>query len=356
MRISVRRTVLLSVLATGALLASGCFLFPGGTKKGGSGGGGGGGGGGGSASSGSGMADVDAAKAKGDINTLVQICTGHGKITVLDAACLAAIDYYKQRKDMAYLQKICNGSGEFRKWRKNREACKARGEVEDQVWMAELGDCEKMKTIWKRHSDRFLMGKRDPEGSRERMTTVLKAYLKCNMWDTIWTKTVHLGKHSGAGGVWVLGKLTELGQDMYAELWKYLKANETAPFKFKYGHYAVGNVVKWLIKAGKTQECAKFIPIAKASTKPAQAEWIWYFWKSNCKKAQKWLLTQLAHSDSGRRRYTCFVLGHIGNKRAIRKLRILARTDPAYRMRRFTRIYFVRDACKQAIGRIKLRD
>ncbi|MBU1536849.1 hypothetical protein KKF84_16100, partial [Myxococcota bacterium] len=80
-----------------------------------------------------------------------------------------------------------------------------------------------------------------------------------------------------------------------------------------------------------------------------------YLIAAKCPKASSFFYDQLLSRDPTTKANACYYLGEYGNKKHIRRMKIISTTDAAYKIRGLTRIYWVRDSCKQAIGRIRLR-
>jgi hypothetical protein len=165
---------------------------------------------------------------------------------------------------------------------------------------------------------------------------------------------VHWGQREGVGYKLLLAA-EKNGIDVEGALMGYLRANASSPFSFRHGGYAVSHITSWLLNTGKTN-CEQFIPYAGASTGGPLGEWLHFFAQTTCTKAAPLAVRLLAHDHAARRRQACVLLGKIGAREHLRKLKIIADSDPAFKIQgQGVKVYHVRDACKAAMGKIELR-
>jgi uncharacterized ParB-like nuclease family protein len=74
------------------------------------------------------VADVEAAKARGDYAALEGFCMRSGRRDAADAGCAAAVEYLAAIGDVATLRAICDGAKQaspYRAWRDRPAACDA---------------------------------------------------------------------------------------------------------------------------------------------------------------------------------------------------------------------------------------
>ena len=89
-------------------------------------------------------------------------------------------------------------------------------------------------------------------------------------------------------------------------------------------------------------------PGGKGSNQAVQA--------AKCGAAVPMFEGMLAESDATVRQNACWSLGEIGRSASLPKLGIVAESDAAYEVVELNKVYFVRDACRAAAGKIRLRN
>jgi len=180
---------------------------------------------------------------------------------------------------------------------------------------------------------------------------------KCKKWDfimkqfannTLVDKTIHMFKD-----------LEKKGIRVEPNVRRWIRAQKK-PFHYRHGWGALVTVGFYIIKKKnrrlKWRYCRYFGRLAWRAKMPKVQKWyIKYFGNARCTNARRYVTRQLSKRDPERRYLACQVLGQIGNSSSLRKLRIIARTDPASYTRRGYTNFYVRRACRASIGRIKLR-
>jgi hypothetical protein len=81
-----------------------------------------------------------------------------------------------------------------------------------------------------------------------------------------------------------------------------------------------------------------------------------YFVAGKCGGAVPMFEGMLAESDAKVRQNACWALGEIGGRTSLAKLGIIADSDAAYEVVELNKVYFVRDECRAAAGKIRLRN
>jgi hypothetical protein len=306
------------------------------------------------------MEEVKAAEQKGDLTILLDVASGKTKTDknltkTREEAGNAVVRIAKQKNDLELLARACRGRPTLRMVRSQREeACSLMRQGKHSKASAELaGDCTNLKAVYEKHhssaDDAFFY------------KTGIRA-AECKMWDYIWTDLAWYGKPSRSSyggtakkrGLVLMGRLEKAGHDPVKALLAYLEQNKSNPFGYDHGESAVENVVKYMVEANKAGNCERFIPFAKNSKEKPQSEWIWFFGETKCKAAAPLAALQLMSERASVRMWACKALGKIGAKRQLPKVKTLASTDPAFRIVRLNKIWYVRDACRAAAGRIAM--
>lgn len=80
-----------------------------------------------------------------------------------------------------------------------------------------------------------------------------------------------------------------------------------------------------------------------------------YFVAAKCAGAAPIYEDLLADESAPDRKLACATLGEIGGRSSLAKVGIIATTDAAFDVVDLNKVYFVRDACRAAVGKIRLR-
>lgn len=137
----------------------------------------------------------------------------------------------------------------------------------------------------------------------------------------------------------------------------------SAPLRFKHADIALGNYTDYLAKAGKFGRCKAYIRYAAKTSDEVFGGWSWYFREAGCTAAAKIFPKRLSSDRVATRKSACWSLGKPGSKKHIKKLKIVAKRDPHFKIKEAEKngrvyaykFYVVREACHQAIGQIQLR-
>ena len=78
-------------------------------------------------------------------------------------------------------------------------------------------------------------------------------------------------------------------------------------------------------------------------------------WRGKCEQGIPFAEKALTDKIPSVRRVSCIFLGEVGVAKHVEKLEILGSTDGYSEVQGRQKIYPVRDACKEAAGKIKLR-
>jgi hypothetical protein len=81
-----------------------------------------------------------------------------------------------------------------------------------------------------------------------------------------------------------------------------------------------------------------------------------YFVAAKCGGAVPMFEGLLVEGDAKVRQNACWSLGEIGGRSSLSKLGIVAESDAAYEIVDLNKVYFVRDTCRAAAGKIRLRN
>ncbi|MCP3098947.1 hypothetical protein LZ198_08665 [Myxococcus sp. K15C18031901] len=155
----------------------------------------------------------------------------------------------------------------------------------------------------------------------------------------------------------------EVGGELLALLESYLVKNTGAQFlKGEFGHLAGNHLSHWLVQTQRTQLCEPLVKAARGANPGVLFELAYYFWETGC-KASAPLGVELLSSETGEHRQGgCQLLERYGDASHLSRLAIVAQNDTAYRVVErpadsgvYVKEFFVADACRQAIGKIRLR-
>ncbi len=233
-------------------------------------------------------------------------------------------------------------------------ACRNIAQYSRGNWAAKLANCSTLATDYETQMKKHRHGNSWPIHR-----TAAQSAIRCKNWNFFFdTLMIKRGGQKGTRtwGFRLLKHFAKSNVDVLAGLEIYLKTNR-APFSVKYGCLAAVHLRTWLNFYKKFKKANTFIKYMKKSTMCARTQFARYFYYAKCKNrnAVKFFYNQLISKDPKAKATACRYLGDYGKRKHFRRMRIIARTDATYRVRGLTRVYWVRDICKAAIGRIKLR-
>lgn len=294
------------------------------------------------------QADVDQAIKAKDVGTLTNYCLHNANLDeAWRSSCRAVLDSYEARGDADALMRICNN--QEKAWHTDfyEPACERGTRLKAGAYKKALADCGKLRDTW----TTFEPGLSRADADELFYAVGLRA-AECKAWDLVWTDLVHQGER----GPILLGKLAGAGVAVEAELMTYLAGHKDHPFDFEHGAYATEHALTWLRAAGKVGKCERFVPYAKKASATTLGTWLAFFADTECRAALPLVLPRLKSKIADQRRQACAIIGVLGSKKDIAKLKVLAKRDPEYKIERGNvKTYWVREACDAAIGQIELQ-
>ncbi|MFH2006967.1 MAG: hypothetical protein ABI333_10320 [bacterium] len=304
------------------------------------------------------VAAVAKAKAAKQIKVLEVTCMKARSIATADAACIAAADVYSAAGNNAKLKAICQGQGHrspYKDWRKRNYACQLLSAAGSSVGMNAINaaSCAELPTVFDTHKRSITSGMNKQANSKNFLTVGFK-FVKCKNWDYVIEKLIHWGGRSGDGAA-LLKALHTAGKKLEKRMLAYMKKHQRNLFNFEHAGYALDHYTSWMHDNRLHRSCRKYIPYAKKLADKVWGNFAWYFRMSKCKAAANIVAKRLSSPLWRTRKGACVTLGQIGNKRHLRKVKILARSDSYTTFVRHYRVYPVRNACRAAAGQIQLR-
>lgn len=180
----------------------------------------------------------------------------------------------------------------------------------------------------------------------------------CGQWDDYFTDYVHWGSDSNAIGKRGLVRLHKEGHDVRARMLAYLRG-QSHPLAYEHGTYASSNLVEFMLEQDQVGDCSELAVQADRMPSAAVRPWLVLFSRERCSSGAKVAAKWLADDSAGLRSTACVALGDIGNSTHLRKLDTVASSDAAYsldeRVYPPVKVYYVRDACREAAGKVRLR-
>jgi len=176
---------------------------------------------------------------------------------------------------------------------------------------------------------------------------VAKSFFACNLGD----------KLVGENGGWVsvvsdFDKWQAAGLPVTETVLRVLASPEGATLRVD----QIAGLVDYAVRKDALNACdpilARFqnAPVMKKSAAGR------YFVAGKCGAAVPMFEGMLAEGDARVRQNACWSLGEIGGRSSVAKLGILADSDAAFEVVDLNKVYFVRDACRAAAGKIRLRN
>lgn len=252
-----------------------------------------------------------------------------------------------QTNNTALLKDICSGKRRVRYSGDRRTACNHLKQA-----AATKGTCEDALARYK-----------SVRKSQALVNSFAKEFAKCGHWDAIFEHLAHYGNRMQQPA---LLSLEDSGAPLKAKYVQYLSTHKGPRFFAMGGataHYALQHIGNWLVKKGHTDLCPQVAAAATGANPVAQAWVLPYLKTTKCTQGAPIAANLLLANNANHRKWACQALAVIGGKRDAKKMAILANTDPysvVREVRRNGRIwatkeYPVRAACRQAVGKVKLR-
>ncbi len=311
------------------------------------------------------MKDVEAAKKKKDFKALSHICMIKGKVTLHEtriAACHAGVAVLVQKGDVAELEKICRQWSDepYKRWldakstptgTKRRSACRVLRELKsaDGTKAFDEASCDNMIEVFRKYEKSLT----DTAANLARAGSKLA---KCGHWDHIIEELAYRGRNKSGKGYKLIVEMAKGGTDWEAQVLAYAKRKGGGQvFTTEYAYFFLSHFADYLVESGKTN-CKPYIKVAARTPDIPFRALNWYFRKTNCTAAAQVIAKRLASDRADVREGACKSLGLLGSKRKhLKKVRLLARTDPYYRVQGLNKVYDVRNACAAAANKLALK-
>ncbi len=270
---------------------------------------------------GSTQADVDAAFAKGDVETLDAICNGKrpAEPSPRNNACVA----YRRLTQKAALASASCGSI-VSAYREARGASSAAEQLSVGMRMAECGHYKELFEV-----------------------------------------VAHWG--NGDESVNMLIAIEAAGHPVEAQWLAYLQAHQGPNF-FRLENkahikFALDHIGKWLIRKGHLGHCTATVA-AVSDANPTAKVWVMpYLKETRCTAGLPVLVDNLLSNDAQERAWACNALGEIGDRSVLEPVTVVAESDTYYEVREEDRdgriwgvkVHPVQEACRAAAGKLKIK-
>lgn len=152
-------------------------------------------------------------------------------------------------------------------------------------------------------------------------------------------------------GQQILAQITETDASFPARIAAAAKGNT---FSFESSWIAAGAITAWLIEASVFDNCSSYVAALDSPHVGTIKEFIRYHGRAKCKAAAAGVAAYLASENDSVRWGACEALGRIGDPAYLDKLAVVAESDAAYETDGLVKTYYVRDACLEAAGKVKL--
>ncbi|MBI3073450.1 MAG: hypothetical protein HYY84_15165 [Deltaproteobacteria bacterium] len=327
-----KRSILLVVLMA-SFLATGCALLKGG-------------GGGGGSSTRDAQKELKEAQANKDVAALQKLCDDDSLGDPQSSAVPMNAPNSVQMKILANR-------------RARGQACR---EIKALAGDKDDGNCA---TVVKRYEE---AGWISGESHADHYAKWARRFVKCNNFAAIFENLAHRGDYGKGGeGVKLLQSLEKDGVPVVAEFVKYAKTHKGRRFlRIKMMSYAANHIGNWLVEGGHLDHCGVLSAALADADELLRAGILFYFTEAKCMKEGRALGVGLLAADrADSRRLACANLASTGDASVLKKLRIVSDSDGynVVQERRGgdgriygVRVYPVREACKQAMGKIQLRE
>jgi hypothetical protein len=294
-------------------------------------------------------ASIEVGRERRDVAYLKYMCKGEkGVVAPWHDACDAELEVLLQAGDRAGVRAMCDEG-------RSKEAC-SRAKTHEQLGDLSAPDCATVTRRAPAVLDDSMRG-----AGLDELGPLAAALVKCGDTKTVFERLA--GYVDGADILRAAEKATP-GGGMVAALQAYVKGQAgRALFAGDRGEAAAAHVGAWLTKAGHDDQCDALLAAGKGAREGVRAALVPYFVRSECRQAGPAALELLASDEPNARAVACHALGKLGDRSALEKVEIVANNDRASRnVERpsgsgvFTKDYFVADACREAAGKIQLRE
>ena len=329
------------------------------------------------------VADADAA---GDEKTLNGVCKGTLKEEEFSGAKSMAcarleakarrleIAELEKKNDHDQLDKICTDRKHQTPVRK--DACDAKARVIASQFAARAASCETVREAWAWRAALDTGTPRktvlDPAWNNKVVKAAAVAdfelafekYIACGLWNEAfedllgyhpggWDPDLEIAPMAHVGHV-ALKERLDAGVKVEEKLIEYLKKAGSAPFPKNHGA-SVEELVKFLVMTSQFKQCAQLAALAAADDADTIHHWLPYFEVAGCKEGRAIAVTNLASGKVDQRIRACQVIGKIGTKAELAKVKAVAEGDGHNKIVKKVQIYPVRDACGSAASNITVR-
>jgi len=235
-------------------------------------------------------------------------------------------------------------------WKVKKKACNAKKANDKAAGEKAFADakCADLPGVWEKYK----------RSHKKKFNDVAIRLAKCGNWKYVFVDMMHWGPMThGAMGIKMLMAVQKSGQDVEKNFFKFMAKVGTNPFDAKTAPYALAHYITWREKKGGKIDCKAYIKHFKVFDEGSPMAWTFKLFRvGKCKDAANFVVKGLADRRPKTRERACYTLSELGNKSHVKKMSIVAKSDATYKVIRRTKVYWVRDQCKQAVGRIKLRD
>lgn len=177
----------------------------------------------------------------------------------------------------------------------------------------------------------------------------------CKQWGTLFTTYLHYGDGPRALGKLALQETDKRGLPVDKEFVAFMKGASKNPFP-QFPLQAMANFAEFRVaKTDGGLPCKDYVPMASKVTGDGLFALLFLYGKLDCKEAAEATVAALADDSPRTRERACWVLAEIGSKKHIAKMKIVAEKDATYKMKGAVPVYWVRDSCQQAIGKLELK-
>jgi hypothetical protein len=213
-------------------------------------------------------------------------------------------------------------------------------------------DCAQLQTTWESMKDPVATVGNAAEN--ELMYVAGERLATCGRWDYVFTRLMHWGADvESAPGAQLLKRLDAKGLPIEKEFLKFIGQNPK-DILGEHSEYAMTKYVQWRVAKGGPATCKEHIAVANKFSGLTMHRLMWLFVKLECRDAADVITTALADPVAVTRERACVALADLGAKKKIDKMKIVAEKDGTFKIERGVQVFWVRNTCNQAIGRLEL--
>ncbi|PRQ03942.1 hypothetical protein ENSA7_51390 [Enhygromyxa salina] len=179
---------------------------------------------------------------------------------------------------------------------------------------------------------------------------------ECQDYAGLVTELLPLAKLEGVAPPESMGKrlLNTIGESDASLATHIAEVANADSFSFEASWVSAGAISSWLLESSSFDTCASYVAALGSPHRTSVKTFIEFLGLAKCSPAAGAIASHLSSEDPEVRVRACQALGRLTDPAYADKLRVVAESDSAYTTNGLVQTYYVRDACRDALGKTKL--